>query len=324
MREAMGPERHFLDCGPAQITAGLVDSTRIELDQPFLTWEQYTGAFNSNAAAIAKRYYFHKRTWINDADHLGVSLLTPSQATVAASIIALSGGTMINGDRLIELDSARLEIVQKVFPSFGEAARPIDLFERHMPEIFAVPVKTQFEEWVVVGLFNYENSGAAEKSVALSRLDLDSHENWLAFEFWQQRMLGPVQARLRTLVPPASVALVALRKERGVPQVVSTDRHFTQGGVELHGVAWSASSNTLSGTSSGGRGTSHNVMVYVPASYSLILDAPELPHDFEGYSVVLLPNGLVRIHVSFSAENQVSWRLPFKRDKNGVFQDSGA
>jgi alpha-galactosidase len=314
MREAIGPARHLLDCGPAQVTVGLLDSTRIELDQAFINWEQYTGMFNSSAPAMAKRYYFHKRTWINDADHLGVASLTPSQAAAAASIIALSGGTMISGDRLTELDDTRLDIVRKVFPSYGEAARPIDLFEREKPEIFALSVKTAFEQWTVVGLFNYEQGGAVEKGVSLASLGLDPAQKWLAFDFWQQRLLGSVDEQLRTLVPAAAVALVALRADRGVPQVISTDRHFTQGGVELRAVEWSADSNTLSGTSLGGSGTAHNVIVHVPPGFVLAQDSPELPHDYDGYSVTLRPDGLVRIHVAFAAGvEQLSWRLQFRR-----------
>jgi alpha-galactosidase len=314
IREAIGPARHLLDCGPAQVTVGLCDSTRIELDQPFLTWEQYTSFFNSNAPAMAKRYYFHQRTWINDADHLGVALLTPSQACAAASIIALSGGTMISGDRLTELDDLRLDIVRKVFPSYGSAARPIDLFEREQPEVFALPVKTPFEDWMVVGLFNYEQGGAVHKSVSLAALGLDAGQQWLAFDFWQQRLLGPVSGELRTQVPAAAVALVALRRDRGVPQVISTDRHFTQGGVELRAVEWHADSQVLSGTSLGGSETAHNVFVHVPPGYELGYESPDLPHDFSGYSVLQRPDGLVRIHVKFAASAEpISWRLPFRR-----------
>ena len=313
MREVMGPDRHLLDCGPAQVAVGLIDSTRIELDQPFLTWEQYTGNYNSNAPAIAKRYYFHKRTWINDADHLGVSLLTPSQAMTAASILALSGGTLISGDRLVELDNLRLEIVRKVFPSFGEAARPVDLFQREKPAIFVLPVKRPFEEWTVVGLFNYDDRLTVEHNVSLSQLGLDPRQPWLGFEFWQQRQLGTVRDNLQMRLPPESVALVALRRDHGIPQVLSTDRHFTQGGVELRDVQWNAEANTLAATSLGGRGTQHDVRVWIAPGYSLALEAPEIPHDFDGYSVTVLPDGLARIHVHFAAAEEVPWKLNFRR-----------
>ena len=41
MRQAMGPNRHLLDCGPGPVSVGLLDSMRIELDQPPVTWKQY-------------------------------------------------------------------------------------------------------------------------------------------------------------------------------------------------------------------------------------------------------------------------------------------
>lgn len=314
IREAIGPARHLLDCGPPQMSVGVLDSTRIELDQPFLTWEQYTAFFNSNAPAMAKRYYFHKRTWINDADHLGVALLSPAQAMAAASIIALSGGTMISGDRLVDLDALRLEIIRKVFPSYGEAARPIDLFESAKPEIFALPVKAPFEQWMVVALFNYEQDGAVEKGVSLARLGLDAREKWLAFDFWQQRPLGHIDEELRVLVPETSVALIALRRDCGVPQVLSTDRHFTQGGIELRDVQWNAGTTTLGGTSLGGVGTAHSVFVHIPPGFTLAHESPELPRDFDGYTVTLQPDGLARVHVRFAAGDvQVPWRLGFRR-----------
>lgn len=329
IREAIGPNRHLLDCGPSQMAVGLFDSTRIELDQPFLTWEQYIGNFNSNAPAIAKRYYFHGRTWINDADHLGIGLLTRSQGEAAASIIALSGGTMISGDRLIELDEERLGILQKVFPSFGVAARPVDLFdsgslsEKGRPELFILPVKTPFEEWFVAGLFNFDPKETREKSITLSRLGLDPQQHWLAFEFWQQRFLGKIRNELRVLVPPESIALVALRRDRGVPQVLSTNRHFTQGAIELRDVAWNPADNTLSGTSLAGKGTHHNLLIHVPPNYAMgpkpdspyfqPSSAPEMPHDFENYSVTLLPSGLARISLNFNSATQIPWRLSFTR-----------
>ncbi|MEA2711568.1 MAG: alpha-galactosidase, partial [Phycisphaerales bacterium] len=109
MRDAMGPDAHFLDCGPGNEVVGLIDSMRIGLDRPddlpkFQLWEQYAGHANSTIPSVAKRYYFHNRTWINDPDHLRTKRLTIPQAQAAATIVALSGGTTISGDKLYELD----------------------------------------------------------------------------------------------------------------------------------------------------------------------------------------------------------------------------
>ena len=84
---------------------------------------------------------------------------------------------MICGDRLVELDAARLEILKKVFPAYGEAARPVDLFDCDNPEIFVLPVKTKFGEWTLLALFNYAEAAAAEKHVSLARLRFGSTQD---------------------------------------------------------------------------------------------------------------------------------------------------
>ena len=137
MRRAAGEHCHLLDCGPAATSVGLIDSMRIELDSGYGfakdVWKTYFTDPACSASAAAKRYYFHKRTWINDADHVCMGLLSDRQSEAAATIIALSGGNMISGDRLVDLSPSKLEILKKITPSFGEAAVPVDLFDTDMP-----------------------------------------------------------------------------------------------------------------------------------------------------------------------------------------------
>jgi hypothetical protein len=310
MRNAIGPKRHLLDCGPMNNTVGLLDSSRIELDQPRLTWEQYAGNFNSSAPAMAKRYYFNQKTWINDADHLGLGLLSLQQARAAASIIALSGGTLISGDRLVDLDADRLEILRKVCPSYGVAARPIDLFEADRPEIFELPIKTEFGEWLVVALFNYSGEGAP-KSVSLKQLRLPKGKKCVAFEFWSQQLIGEFEKELKVRVEPQSVALLSVHPVAGVPHVISTDRHFSQGAIELKGMAWDGASNTLRGTSTGAEGTAYNVSVYVPGTYRWASEKPDYFQDFGEFSVGKIASSLLRVRCRFDAGTETGWHIQF-------------
>jgi len=312
IREAIGHNRHLLDCGPMNNTVGLLDSARIELDLPHLTWEQYTGHFNSNAPAMAKRYYFNGKTWINDADHLGLALLTPSQARAAASIIALSGGTLISGDRLVDLDPARLSILQKVYPAYGVAARPIDLFMADRPEIFELPVKTKFGEWVIVALFNY-GDGFVERSVAFEQLRLPGRQSYLGFEFWTQRLLGEFDHELKVRLEPQSVALVSLHARAETPFVISTDRHFTQGAIELEEVSWHAGSGILTGTSLGPLGTAQNVSIYVPSGHQWDTARPDYFLEAGGYSIKRVESNLLRVRARFDGSTTSRWQVQFKR-----------
>ena len=308
----MGPSRHLLDCGPGPETVGLLDSLRIELDLAHLTWDQYTRNFNSNAPAMAKRYYWHRRTWINDADQLGLARLTIPQARAAASIIALSGGTTISSDRLYELDPARLEILQKVLPAYGEGARPLDLFETSFPEIFALKVRKDFGEWWLLGYFNYDENSTAVRDFDLARLGLDPQGTCLAYDFWQQKLVAEARGSMRLVFEPSSVNFLAIHARRGVPQLIGTDRHYTQGALELDNVRWDGATKVLSGTGLGAPGTAWRIAIYVPHEYSWEADGPGYFHDHEGFSVISYEKRLLRARLNFDGTNRIDWTVKFR------------
>lgn len=312
MRKAIGPKRHLLDCGPGQTTVGLLDSMRIELDQPPVTWQQYFLHPASSAPAAAKRYYFHNRTWINDDDHVCLNLFAPPQGQAIASVVALSGGTMISGDRMSDLDPTRLEILKKVFPSYGQAARPIDLFERDKPEVFALRVKKPFGEWLVAGLFNPDENAPTEKTVAVERLGLDPSKTYVAFDFWNQRFFGEIRGNLWARLEPASVLLLAIHEKRGVPQVISTDRHFSQGGIELDNVQWDQATGTLKGVSLGPQGTSHRVFIYLPDAHPWNQTDQFFFRDYPGYTLKMMDPNILRVQVRFEKADRVAWEVNVK------------
>ena len=184
--------------------------------------------------------------WINDADHLCLALLTLPQAQAVASLIALSGGTVISGDRLYELDAARLSILSKVLPTYGEAARPLDLFVKDRPELFVLHVQTAWDSWWLVGYFNWQEDAEVAREFKLSRLGLEPTSTYLVYDFWEQHLLAETSDVLRLQFAPASVRLLAIRAQHGVPQVISTDRHYTQGAMELAQVQWDATTDRKS------------------------------------------------------------------------------
>lgn len=311
MRRAMGPDCHLLDCGPGPVSVGMLDSMRIELDQPPVTWKQYFLESASSAPAAAKRYYFHKRAWINDVDHIALNLLPLAQAQAAATLIALSGGNTMSGDRLPDLDATRLEILKKVFPSYGEAARPVDLFDSDRPGVFALKVHRPWGDWTVVGLFNASETEPMERVLPLSRLWLDPARKYVAFDFWREQLHGEVADELRVKVPPASVLLLSLHEQRGLPQVVATDRHVLMGALELENSHWDAAARTLEGVSLGPANTAHNVFVHVPEPHPWVQGGPYLYHDFPGYTVKMMNDHLLRIRVRFGPEGRVAWPVRF-------------
>jgi hypothetical protein len=286
---------------------------RIELDQNYGyagdAWRQYFLDPSSSGPAAAKRYYFHKKTWINDADHVCLNLLSISQSQAAATLIALSGGNTLSGDRLTELDDIKLNILEKIFPSYGEAARPVDLFEEDLPSAFVLSVKKSFAEWTVAGFFNADLSDPVSRSYGLNRLWLRPELTYLVYDFWNEKFLGEISGNIHVTTPPGSVTLLSLHEKSGFPQFISTSRHVLQGSIELEEVIWDAATQTLNGISLGPPGSSHYVTVYLPDPKPWKQSEQGLFRDYGLYTLNRIDEHLVRTWLHFGQSGRVAWKI---------------
>ena len=110
-------------------------------------------------------------------------------------------------------------------------------------------------------------------------------------------------------VDPGGVTLLALHEAIGSPQVLSTDRHVTQGGIEIEDVQWDATEKVLSGISTGPVQSSHNVFVHVPGKHPWTWGGYVLFRDYEGYSLKLVDANILRVHVRFENESRMPWTI---------------
>ena len=192
MRAAVGEGCHILECGPGNMTVGLIDSMRIEADLNYgyaaAAWKQYFQDPACSLGAAAKRYYFHRRTWVNDADHVCLDLLAPQQAEAAATSIALSGGNMISGDRLVDLDPVKFEILKKITAVVRRgrrSRRPLRCGRSHDASCGTSNGRSQRGRWSRSSTRTLDV--AVERRFAFRRLGLDPAKTYLAFDFWKQR-----------------------------------------------------------------------------------------------------------------------------------------
>lgn len=316
IRQAIGNDCHLLTCGPGNISVGMIDSMRIEYDQNYgffnEVWNQYFTQSASSAPAVAKRYYFHQQTWVNDADHICIDLLSAQQAQAVVTLIAMSGGNTMSGDRLTELDSSKIELLKKTLPSAGNFVRPVDLFDTDLEMVFASKITKEFGEWMVLAFFNPDLTQLAIKKYPMERFWMNSNKTYIGYDFWNERLMEINQDEIEVNVVPGGVTLMAVHEKTGFPQVVSTDRHIMQGAVELTNVSFDSSTGILKGVSSGSPGTSHNIKIYIPESYSWFHDDSVLFSDFDQYSIKLIEDQVMRIHVNFDTLEQVEWKVEFK------------
>lgn len=313
-RMAMGDKTFFLGVGGLGLDYGIVDGNRISLDNmPWWESKDPSGAWASGAKniicypagpacfsqgikptvrTVARKYYLHGSVWINHPDMIYVRPpVTENEAVSFASLVAMSGGVAKLGERVSETTRFGVDVYRRLLPVYGKMGRPMDLFERELPEVWDLKVDRPFEAWDIVGLFNWGTNmdltvnpygmipeGVRTISVDLASMGLDTGTDYLAYEFWGEEFIGSVRGRLALSLDPRTVKLVALRKKLDHPQLLGTNRHFTMGGEDIGDVAWDQGSSTLTVSLTANTGTSwngkdfpfeHHLAFYVPDPYAL-------------------------------------------------------
>ena len=178
-----------------------------------------------------------------------------------------------------------------------------------MQSVFAMKIKKPFAEWTVAGFFNASLTEPVEKKFSFERLGLKPDKVYLVFDFWKQQFLGEARGELKITVQPGTVALLAIHEKSGRPQFVSTDRHISQGAVEIEDLVWNQDTKTLSGISTGPLQTSHQVSVYIPGEHPWTWSGSGRFRDHESYSLKLVDNNIIRVHVQFDKTDRIPWEI---------------
>lgn len=316
MRKVAGENCHILDCGPGLINFKNINSMRIEYDQNYgyatEAWKQYFEGPSSSAGAAGKRYYFHDKIWVNDIDHICLDLLPTLNAQAAATLIALSGGNVISGDRLMDLSESKIDILKKVFPGTIENARPVDLLENDPPTVFASHLAKDSAEWDLVAFFNPDRDKQIQKQFSLDRFWLDTTKTYLCFDFWNERFIGEFSKNFAATVLPGNVSLYSFREKAGVPQVVATNRHIKQGVVELENVYFDKKNNRLTGRSVSPSATRHSVFIYLPDKYYWMPGENKIYQHSEHYSARMVSDKILRIDLFFEKQEKIDWQIVFE------------
>ncbi|HEY5640052.1 MAG TPA: alpha-galactosidase [Dehalococcoidia bacterium] len=241
VREAAG-RRFVLACGnPMGPSIGLVDAARIGPDvapywHPFERGAPRTllsdpSALNSIRNTLT-RYWMHGRLWQSDPDCLLVratdTALAGDEVRALATVIGLTGGMVLDSDKLPPLPPDRRDIISLLLPVYGRSATPLDLFETPgVPELLRLDPPTH----TLLAVFNWDDaSGSREVTLP--------EGSWHVFELWEEEYLGVKSGSLTLPVPPHGCQLLRLTPDTGRPQVVGSTLHILQGALEIASEDW--------------------------------------------------------------------------------------
>jgi hypothetical protein len=284
IREAVGPDTfiHKFCCGPYFTYLGLADRVRVGNDM--FAVGDFPGV-KEIARQMAANYMLHQRFWINDPDPIyvggrdyvhnyGTGPIGPDPAIddeirMRLQLEVTSGGFVTLGENVKDLDPERVRLLTLVLPPYGQAARPIDLFAHTTPEVYDLKVKSDWDQWHVLILQNWDDCDKTY-DIRFSQLGLNEGGGYLVFRFWDQVPLGEFHASARLQVGARKGETYVIRKVPSHPWVLSTDMHLTQGGVELRNVRFDSSTGTLSGTAERHPGAEGHVALYIPSGYKIL------------------------------------------------------
>ena len=247
LREGIGDDRIFLACqghftGPE---AQYADAARTGADivspnQP-VKWENVM----QQAGRTLNQVFVNNIVFYSDPDTLLVRDLPTEEARVTTTIVALPGQQTFFGDFLGKLAPEQMKLLQQTLPVCDVRPSALYPYFSNLP-VWDLKISRPFADWDVVALFNWSDK-EEEIGCSLEEIGVEPGD-YLAYEFWTNTLLAPVTDELKTTVPGRAVRLVALHKNRGVPQFLSSDRHVTQGAVDLKDVEWNDETATLKAT----------------------------------------------------------------------------
>jgi len=292
-----------------------VDSLRIGADSD----QGYYGRVCTFTQGLTRqasgRYFYNGKVWWNNADSFHVyvgGLYSYNQAKTHASFCALAGNVMMVGEPFTDEDipEERLDIIRRVAPSTRDVGKAVDVFDHNPARLWNMPIERSFGRWNVVGLFNvdYGQTGAPiTQRIDLTKLGLEAHREYLAYEFWTERFLGTVKDGFTRTLEAPDCEVYSIVEKVDHPALVSTSRHVRQMAYDILDLSWDKQARILRGVSKVVRDDPYELCIYIPKG-----------HAFKTVKVkgadpkANRESRLLRVAFTSSTSRDVPWSLSFE------------
>lgn len=265
-RELVGEDYYMLACSASRAgvlwACDLFDASRVGGD--IFEWEEF---MKQGIMKIMYYYPLHNIVLYTDPDNviLGEKYNTFHQAASRIYFTSLLGLPMTFGDDLPKLPSERTELIKRCLPVLD--IHPMDAKQHtHGGGVLRVQLNVElpFESYTVVDIFNMEQTDTEYEINIKKDLYLDPGLYHI-YDFTAKEYLGYTGEKLRASLKPCESRVFAIRPKLDRPQIVSTDRHITQGAAEISKMKWE--NNTLSFTANLVKDDPYTVTLFVPDGF---------------------------------------------------------
>ena len=266
-REILGEDYYMVSCGSAEQAilwgTGFFDAARIGPD--LFSWAKYI----ETVGRMRKYYALHSNATYCDPDCVVLrdEYSNYNQAKSRMLPVSLLGMPLNLGDDLTELPAERVDLIKKALPTIN--AHPTDFntpIGDDITQLVVLKIALDYESYTASALINLTDK-KRERVISISDTLRLEDGKYIVYDYFAGEMLGIFDKDFVLTVDPYDTKLICVRHLTGIPQLVSTSRHYTQGAVEVSDVNWCEESATLTITSDLLSEDRYEMAIYVPDGY---------------------------------------------------------
>ncbi|WP_052446825.1 Ig-like domain-containing protein [Candidatus Soleaferrea massiliensis] len=230
------------------LALGTVDSQRIQTDN---------GKINKEMISLGGLRWYKDRVVVNydfDSKNLNAMTTRDSLRNLLTMCYATSGRIVL-ANVFDTLTEEQVFDVSRIFPmhDYEKSHRPVNAFVKSLPDIYAMEIEPGWQSLI---FYNTNDSSAQKFSTKLSGdmafggLELDANKYYYIYDFWNDSYVGRFKGSdvFEDTVRAGEARVYAVHEDKGVPQLLSTNRHLLQGAIDTENIQWNASSDQLTGT----------------------------------------------------------------------------
>jgi alpha-galactosidase len=245
IRSSAGNDTFLLACGaPLGSVLGLVQANRIGADVSGSWYPQFNGisflfkkephmpSAKNAIQNIITRAEQHNRWWINDPDCLLVRPeidLNIHEIQSLASLIAITGGSLLVSDDLPKLPRDRRQIIEVMLPIIGKRAHVMDWLDTTTPHNLRLDLKNASGDWNILARFNWKDE-PRETYLSFPDFGLPQLGYWV-YSFWENniQLIKAGEPVHLPLLPAHGVSLLAIRPDLDDNQYLGSNLHISMG-----------------------------------------------------------------------------------------------
>jgi hypothetical protein len=330
LRNAAGPSTFIAACyessgaeeglgtGAPISAADYFSSLRFRFDVSVSPW-YYQQLFNGLMDNLA----LHNIAAYMDPDAFSVcDTVDRNFAILWASTVAMAGMPTFCFDRPSELPEDRLEILRRVLPAVD--VRPMDLFlTRSNPkQIWDLKVSDSRRTYDIVGIMRNPDYASPTVTIDWNEMGWGVNDEFYVYDFWNKKYLGSWRNSLSLHVDPVSCRILSFVRVDSTPVLLSTNRHITQGWLEIDSLVYDPNTETIRGVSEVVGRDTYELRFAVPMRKQVFMQPALVLATGASVLGVTQEGPLVAVRLLSEKSKAVSWSVAFKDDLSSVQQEA--